>query len=136
MSDGSSDPQTAERKAIDEGTQGLHSEVAGEPHGREARCHRGARHDGGGDPPDRLRIRTDYFEPEYSDAFKRYSYLEIVKVEIVCAERDVERLTAAIREENTNGSPGDGWIFVSDVVAALRIRDGKEGEEALAAARR
>ncbi len=73
----------------------------------------------------------NYFETQFADAFKRYSYLKIVKLEVVCADEDVDLFSEIIREQNATGERGDGWIFVSDVSAALRIRDGRKGEEAL-----
>lgn len=73
----------------------------------------------------------NYFETRSEDALKRYGYLRIVKVEIVCADRDVDSLVQAIQKTCRTGETGDGMIFVSDVSSAVRIRDGASGEEAL-----
>jgi nitrogen regulatory protein P-II 1 len=73
----------------------------------------------------------NYFEPQYQDAFKRYSYLSIVKLEVVCADQDATRLVNTIQRVCRMGSPGDGWIFVTKVESAVRIRDGASGEETL-----
>jgi nitrogen regulatory protein P-II 1 len=73
----------------------------------------------------------NYFEPQFEDAFKRYGYLSIVKLEVVCADRDVERLVQAIQENCCTNSKGDGMIFVADVSTAVRIRNGARDEEAL-----
>ena len=73
----------------------------------------------------------NYFEPQFSDTFKRYSYLRIVKLEVVCADQDVDRLARVIQSVCSSGAKGDGMIFVTDVRAALRIRDGASGQKAL-----
>lgn len=74
----------------------------------------------------------NYFESRFEDAFKRYSYLRIVKLEVVCADRDASRLVNAIQRVCRMGSRGDGWIFVTKVERGIRIRDGASGEQALA----
>lgn len=73
----------------------------------------------------------NYFVTAFENAIKRYRHLAIVKVEVVCADRDVDRLTGVIADECRTGDPGDGMIFVSDIATAIRIRDGAAGEEAL-----
>lgn len=75
----------------------------------------------------------NYFETQFSDVLKRYQHLAIVKIEVVCADRDLGRLVEVIRDENATGDRGDGWIFVSDVSEAIRIRDGRHGEKLLVA---
>lgn len=68
----------------------------------------------------------NYFEPGFEqDVLKRYKYLEIVKLELVCADGDLGRFLQIIQQECRTGSRGDGWIFVSEVTEAIRIRDGK-----------
>ncbi len=71
------------------------------------------------------------FEIQYQDAFKRYGYLKIVKLEVVCADHDADRLVDVIRKECRTGDKGDGMIFIADVSRAVRIRDGAIGEAAL-----
>ena len=73
----------------------------------------------------------NYFETHFEDPLKRYGLLRIVKVEVVCADRDVDRLAATIERVCRKGSQGDGWIFVTDVDRAIRIRDGASGEAPL-----
>jgi nitrogen regulatory protein P-II 1 len=73
----------------------------------------------------------NYFEPQFQDAYKRYSYLNIVKLEIVCRDQDIDRLIAVVREVCRTGASGDGMIFVADVFQAVRVRDGATGEAAL-----
>lgn len=74
----------------------------------------------------------NYFESQFNDAFKRYGYLRIVKLEVVCADHDVDRLVGVIQRVCRSGDHGDGWIFVTDVQRGIRIRDGATGENALA----
>lgn len=73
----------------------------------------------------------NYFESDFEDAFKRYKHLAIVKLEVVCSDAELEKLIGVIRESCCTGDKGDGMIFVSNVVQAIRIRDGAAGEIAL-----
>lgn len=70
----------------------------------------------------------NYFEPRFEeDVLKRYQYLQIVKLELVCTNSDFERFVDVIERECHTGDKGDGWIFGSEVTEAIRIRDGKRG---------
>ncbi len=71
------------------------------------------------------------FEEHFEDAFKRYRYLRIVKVEIVCSDKDLDRLVSLIQRVARSGGPGDGMIFVAEVINAIRVRDGRTGEQVL-----
>lgn len=62
---------------------------------------------------------------------QRYAYLKIVRIEVVCADDDLERLLSLICEVCSTGEKGDGMIFVSDVSSAVRIRDRCTGDAAL-----
>ncbi len=73
----------------------------------------------------------NYFEEHFGDAIKRYNLLHIVKLEVVCADRDLDRFVRLVREVCCTGAKGDGMIFVTEVFGATRIRDGASGEEAL-----
>ena len=73
----------------------------------------------------------NYFETRFDDAYKRYAYLRVVKLEVVCADRDLDRLLEVVRKASYSGIKGDGMIFVSEVCTAVRIRDGAAGEQAL-----
>ncbi len=86
--------------------------------------------------PVRYGYEPNYFESRFEDAFKRYGYLRIVKLEVVCADRDVDRFVNAIQRVCRMGSQGDGWIFVTKVGRGIRIRDGASGEQALAQVRK
>jgi nitrogen regulatory protein P-II 1 len=73
----------------------------------------------------------NYFGFQAKDAFKRYANLCVVKLEVVCADQDWERLAKVIEDTCHTGAKGDGWVFMTDVVGAVRIRDGLRGEESL-----
>lgn len=73
----------------------------------------------------------NYFSTRFEDAFMRYNYLRIVRLEVVCADREAERLVQVIRKACCTGEKGDGMIFVSGVSKAVRIRDGARDAEAL-----
>ena len=70
---------------------------------------------------DRLRFFRNYAE-KYSD---------IAKVEIVCADAEVNRFVSVLRETSYTGERGDGRIFVLNIERAVNIRSGEEGEKAL-----
>lgn len=71
------------------------------------------------------------FQPMKAGLVQRYRYLAIVKLEMFCADNQLERLLQVIRDYCCTGNPGDGMIFVSEVAEAVRIRDGVRGESAL-----
>ncbi len=71
------------------------------------------------------------FEGYRAGIVARYRYLAIVKLEIVCADPQLERLIQLIEDQCRGGISADGMIFVSEVVEAVRIRDGARGESAL-----
>jgi len=73
----------------------------------------------------------NYFAIGFEDAFRRYGYLRIVKLEVICADDDAGRLVDVIRKECHTGGKDDGLIFVSDVSDAVRIRDGACGATGL-----
>jgi nitrogen regulatory protein P-II 1 len=70
---------------------------------------------------DRLRLFRNYSE-KYSD---------IAKIEIVCADTEVNCFVGVLREASYTGERGDGRIFVVNVERAINIRTGDEGEKAL-----
>lgn len=71
------------------------------------------------------------FEPHRARLIDRYRHLAIVKLEIMCSDHQVEALLRVIQSICCTHNPGDGMIFVSEVVDAVRIRDGARGERAL-----
>ena len=61
----------------------------------------------------------------------QYAFVHKSKLEIVVSDRLVDRVVGAIRDAAHTGQPGDGKIFVVDVVHAVRIRTGEEDDAAL-----
>lgn len=53
------------------------------------------------------------------------------RIEVVACDGDVDRLVDVIVSAARTGEPGDGKIFVSPVEQAVRIRNGRTGENAL-----
>lgn len=68
---------------------------------------------------------TDRIE-EAGHAFARKS-----KLEIVVADSRAAAIVEAVAAAARTGSPGDGKIFVLDVLDAVKIRTGERDEEAL-----
>lgn len=54
-------------------------------------------------------------------------YTEMVKLEVVCTERDLDQLLTVIREAGRTGQPGDGIVFVTRIERAVKVRTGEEG---------
>jgi nitrogen regulatory protein PII len=54
-----------------------------------------------------------------------------VMLDMIVKDSDVETVKKAIVESAAKGDPGDGKIFIYDVLEAVRIRTGEEGEDAL-----
>ena len=52
-------------------------------------------------------------------------YTTVVKIELVSNNEDADKLTDIIAEYAHTGNSGDGWIFVSPVEKAVRIKTGK-----------
>ena len=75
----------------------------------------------------------NYFDLDYESKspVDRYRHLRIVNLEVVCSDDDLERFIGAIEGTACTGSQGDGRIFVSEIVTAVRVRDGARGREAL-----
>ncbi|QIE54878.1 P-II family nitrogen regulator [Pikeienuella piscinae] len=58
-------------------------------------------------------------------------FLPKVKIELVVSDEQVEQVIEAIVAAAKTGKIGDGKIFVSDIVRAVRIRTGEDGVDAL-----
>jgi nitrogen regulatory protein P-II 1 len=54
-----------------------------------------------------------------------------VSVEIVCSDNQVNAILDAVEKASKTGKIGDGKIFVTDVIEAVRIRTGERGDVAL-----
>lgn len=58
-------------------------------------------------------------------------FLPKIKLEIACADNDVERVIDVIISTANTGKIGDGKIFVTNLEQVIRIRTGETGESAL-----
>ena len=67
----------------------------------------------------------------YRGAEYTVSFLPKVRIEIAVEDETLERAVEAIQQSANTGKIGDGKIFVSDVINAVRIRTGEYGSEAL-----
>ena len=54
-----------------------------------------------------------------------------VKIEIVVADAELDRITGVIEAAARSGKIGDGKIFVSTIESAIRIRNGERGDSVL-----
>ncbi len=58
-------------------------------------------------------------------------FMPKVKMEIVVADADAEKLVEAVIRAARTGQVGDGKIFISSVDQVVRIRTGEQDDEAL-----
>ena len=58
-------------------------------------------------------------------------FLPKIKIEIVVSDEIYEDVVATITEKAKTGKIGDGKVFVTNVLNAVRIRTGEDGEDAL-----
>ncbi len=58
-------------------------------------------------------------------------FLPKIKIEIVVSDEIFENVVATITEKAKTGKIGDGKVFVTNVVNAVRIRTGEDGDDAL-----
>jgi nitrogen regulatory protein P-II 1 len=54
-----------------------------------------------------------------------------IKVEVVAADNLVATILDVVQKAASTGKIGDGKIFVTDVLEAVRIRTGERGQEAV-----
>jgi nitrogen regulatory protein P-II 2 len=67
----------------------------------------------------------------YRGAEYTISFMPKLKVEVALPDERVDDVIAAITKAARTGRIGDGKIFTLDLQAALRVRTGETGEEAL-----
>lgn len=53
------------------------------------------------------------------------------KIEVVVQDELVEQVVNTIQENAHTGNPGDGKIFVTEVVNVVKVRTNERGEEAI-----
>jgi len=61
----------------------------------------------------------------------KVDFMPKIKIEIVVDDGDVERAVEAILQGAKTGQVGDGKIFISKVLEAIRIRTGETGANAI-----
>ena len=67
----------------------------------------------------------------YRGAEYRVAFLPKIKVEVAVSDGQVEAVIAAITTTANTGKIGDGKIFVTEMLEAVRVRTGERGEAAL-----
>ena len=67
----------------------------------------------------------------YRGAEYAVSFLPKLKIEVVCADGQLEAALAAITKAAQTGKIGDGKIFVSEIQEVIRIRTGETGDQAI-----
>lgn len=60
-----------------------------------------------------------------------YEFVPKNKIEIVVPDVSAELVVNTIQENAHTGNPGDGKIFVTEVVSVVKIRTNERGEEAI-----
>ena len=68
---------------------------------------------------------------QYRGAEFQVDFIPKVKIEIVVADSDANRVVDAIQKSAGSGAIGDGKIFVFAIENAVRIRTGETGDAAL-----
>jgi nitrogen regulatory protein P-II 1 len=71
--------------------------------------------------------RTD----KYRGSTYALNLIPKLKLEVVVADHDLEAALDAIQRACRTGDIGDGKVFVSEVLDAVRIRTGERGETAI-----
>ncbi len=67
----------------------------------------------------------------YRGAEYKVDVLPKVKIELILADADLDRVTGIIIDAARSGKIGDGKIFISTIDEAIRIRNGDRGATAL-----
>lgn len=58
-------------------------------------------------------------------------FIPKIKIEIVAESEDVEKMVDVIQKAAFTGKIGDGKIFVTPVMEAVRVRTGEKGKDAI-----
>lgn len=67
----------------------------------------------------------------YRGSTVKVDFLPKIKIEIVVHDEALEKVLDAVVKAARTGQIGDGKIFVSEILDAIRIRTGERGSEAL-----
>jgi len=71
------------------------------------------------------------YTQHYRGAEYTVNLIQKLKIEIVCADAEVDRIVNAIATAARTGEIGDGKIFLSPVTDAIRIRTNERGGDAV-----
>ncbi|NLJ49433.1 MAG: P-II family nitrogen regulator [Candidatus Atribacteria bacterium] len=58
----------------------------------------------------------------------KVEFLPKRKIEIVCKDADIEEIVKVLIQSAQTGEIGDGKIFISEIIDAIRIRTGERGD--------
>lgn len=74
-----------------------------------------------------IRALGDEINPKHLEISSKHvgTYTKMVKLEIVCAAKDVEKTVETILKNARTGYKGDGIIIISPVEEVINIRTGK-----------
>ena len=67
----------------------------------------------------------------YRGAEYKVDFLPKIKIEVAVADANLERAVDAILQAASTGEVGDGKIFISELVEAIRIRTRETGDNAV-----
>lgn len=73
-------------------------------------------------------IENKSFAEQFAEAHRLISKRMLI---LLVNDEDVEKVVNTIIEVNNTGTPGDGKIFVTKVIEAVRVRTGERGAEAI-----
>jgi len=77
----------------------------------------------------------DLVDPENPHISFEYEghYSTMSRIEVLCADEDVDRLMSIVKSIGHTDHPGDGLVYISPVERAAKIQTGEEGERVLRA---
>jgi nitrogen regulatory protein P-II 1 len=82
-----------------------------------------------------LEVRGHGRQKGHKEVYRGMEYqvdlLPKIKIELVVIEARLDEIVRTLAESARTGKLGDGKIFISDVIEAVRIRNGDTGEAAL-----
>jgi nitrogen regulatory protein P-II 1 len=68
---------------------------------------------------------------DVSDDHENDGFVPKRKIEIVCIEEELNKIVNSIASNASTGEPGDGKIFITDVLDVVRIRNVEKGQNAV-----
>ena len=64
-------------------------------------------------------------------SFRTTALIPKTKIEIICKDKDIDTITAAIYRGAKTGQTGDGIIYACPIVHLIKIKNGKTGDQAI-----